>query len=147
MPPPILRTLAHRRAPWGAPGERRELGIALGLSAWEDSGAWAPYGCGTFAPRPASPRQHGSPRWSIAIAVPSAVTLVIALIPLAAGGPTVTCALSTKGKCSITKSGILLSQTSITFSVTGITATAPYAPAYNHHPDGSSNGTSILIVK
>ncbi len=63
------------------------------------------------------------------------------------GGPTVTCALTTKGKCSITKTGIPLSQANITFAVTGISTGSPYAPAYNHDPDGSSNGTSILIVK
>ncbi len=65
------------------------------------------------------------------------------------GGPTVTCALTSrsKGKCSITKTGIPVAQSNITFTVTGISAGVLYAPAYNHDPDGSSDGTSILIVK
>jgi hypothetical protein len=38
-------------------------------------------------------------------------------------------------------------RTSVTFTVTNITSSLTYAATSNHDPDGSSNGTSITVIK
>jgi hypothetical protein len=38
-------------------------------------------------------------------------------------------------------------RSTVTFAVTNVIGSLTYAPASNHDPDGSSNGTSITVIK
>jgi hypothetical protein len=65
-------------------------------------------------------------------------------------GPTGTgsCVTNASGQSTITKTNINGSVTSVTFSVTNVTAAGlTYAPGSNHDPDADSNGTSIIVPK
>lgn len=63
-------------------------------------------------------------------------------------GGTSSCTTSRSGLCTISKSGISLGTTSVTFTVSGITLTGyGYASVANHDVDGGSNGTTITIAK
>lgn len=64
----------------------------------------------------------------------------------ATGGAT--CTTNTNGQCSVTKTNLKSSVTSVTFSVTNISdGTNTYDAGANHDPDGDSNGTTIVIVR
>ncbi|GEM_PF-1400155 len=54
----------------------------------------------------------------------------------------------TDGTVSFPTGAMKLAKTSVTFTLTGVTATGmTYSPSYNHDPDGDSNGTFITITK
>jgi thermitase len=58
-----------------------------------------------------------------------------------------TCITNSGGICTLTKTGIKTSVSSVTFSVTEVThATLLYQAADNHDPDGDSDGMSIVIA-
>ncbi len=60
----------------------------------------------------------------------------------------VSCRTGANGICSISKSGILNTTPSVTFTVTGVNLNkAAYAPGANHDPDGDSTGTVIVITR
>lgn len=62
-------------------------------------------------------------------------------------GGTSSCVTDAAGRCPVSK-GFAKKQTSMTFSVTGLTKSgAVYTSNANHDPDGDSNGTSITVVK
>lgn len=66
------------------------------------------------------------------------------------GGATGTagCVTDRRGTCTITSPKMPLSSPNVTFSVTGVVASGyAYAPEVNHDPDGSSTGTSIIVVR
>jgi hypothetical protein len=57
-----------------------------------------------------------------------------------------TCTTGSDGRCAITSPSMLLGVPSATFSVTGVLKDGlQYQPAANHDPDGSSNGTVIVV--
>ncbi len=59
---------------------------------------------------------------------------------------TATCKTSTAGVCTITKGSIPKTTTSVTFTVTGMTAPASvYDGAANHDPEADSTGTVIVV--
>jgi len=61
---------------------------------------------------------------------------------------TVTCTTNSSGVCSVARTGLSARTTSVTFSVTGLTATSLiYAASSNHDPDGESTGTVIVVTK
>ena len=52
------------------------------------------------------------------------------------------------GQCNVSKSGISNGNSSVTFTINNVTRTNfNYTSANNHDPDGSSNGTRIVIPK
>jgi hypothetical protein len=61
---------------------------------------------------------------------------------------TVTCTTGSNGQCNVSKSGISNGTSSVTFTITNVTRSSyTYASASNHDPDGSSNGTKIVVRK
>ena len=61
---------------------------------------------------------------------------------------TASCTTGSNGQCSVSISGISKAKNSVTFTVNNITrASSTYAAANNHDPDGSSNGTRIVVLK
>ena len=61
---------------------------------------------------------------------------------------TATCTTGSNGQCSVSKSGIRNGKSSVTFTVNNVTRSSfTYASASNHDPDGSSNGTRIVVRK
>jgi PKD repeat protein len=63
-------------------------------------------------------------------------------------GDSGSCTTNTLGQCAVSRSGILKTKTSVSFTVTNV-ARAPlaYKAADNHDPDGDSNGISITVSK
>jgi hypothetical protein len=61
---------------------------------------------------------------------------------------TATCTTGSNGQCTVSKSGIRNGKGRVTFTVNNVTrASYTYASASNHDPDGSSNGTRIIVNK
>ena len=61
---------------------------------------------------------------------------------------TSSCTTNAVGQCTVTKTNIRNSVSSVTFSVTNVTGgSLTYTPAANHDPDGDSNGTTIIVNK
>jgi serine protease len=61
---------------------------------------------------------------------------------------TATCKTGRRGQCSLTSPRAPLSAASITFTVTGVSKSGyGYDPSASHDPDGSSNGTVIVISR
>ena len=58
-----------------------------------------------------------------------------------------TCTTSTKGTCSVSKTGLLLTAPNATFTVTGVSKSGYTYGGMNHDPESDSNGTTITIVK
>ena len=59
---------------------------------------------------------------------------------------TATCTTGSNGQCSVSKSGIGNGKSRVTFTVNNVTrSNFTYASASNHDPDGSSNGTRIVV--
>jgi hypothetical protein len=65
----------------------------------------------------------------------------------ASGGSS--CTTGAAGTCTVQKAKLSTTvAASVTFTVTGVTATGrTYAAASNHDPDGDSTGTSILVLR
>ena len=57
------------------------------------------------------------------------------------------CTTNGNGQCSLTRSRIPTSRSSIAFTVTGVSAPGGYQPSDNHDVDGGSNGTSITVQR
>jgi Bacterial Ig-like domain (group 1)/Calcineurin-like phosphoesterase len=58
------------------------------------------------------------------------------------------CTTGSNGQCTVSKSGIRKGKSSVTFAVNNVTRTNfTYASSGNHDPDGSSNGTRIVVRK
>lgn len=57
------------------------------------------------------------------------------------------CTTSAAGQCVVQTGSLNRNRSSVTFTVTNVASPLAYAPASNHDPDGSSNGTSITVVK
>ena len=56
------------------------------------------------------------------------------------------CTTNSSGQCEVTKKNIKSKSNSVTFTVTDVThVTNTYQSAYNHDPDGDSDGTSIKV--
>ena len=63
-------------------------------------------------------------------------------------GGTASCTTNASGQCAVSRSGILKTKTSVSFTVTNVTrATLVYKPADNHDPDGDSNGTTVTVTR
>jgi hypothetical protein len=61
---------------------------------------------------------------------------------------TASCTTGSNGQCSVNKSGIRGGKSSVTFTVNNVTrSNYTYASVSNHDPDGSSNGTRIVVRK
>src|SRR5688572_20557152 len=61
---------------------------------------------------------------------------------------TATCTTGSNGQCSVSKSGIRNGRGSVTFTVNNVTrASYTFESASHHDPDGSSNGTRIVVRK
>jgi hypothetical protein len=61
---------------------------------------------------------------------------------------TASCTTGSNGQCSVNISGISNGTSSVTFTVNNVTrATFTYVSTNNHDPDGSSNGTRIIVTK
>jgi len=61
---------------------------------------------------------------------------------------TATCTTGSNGQCNVSKSGISNGRSSVTFTVGNVTrSNFTYASTSNHDPDGSSNGTRIVVRK
>ena len=61
---------------------------------------------------------------------------------------TASCTTGSNGQCTVTKSDLSKGRSSVTFTVNNVTrAASTYTSATNHDPDGSSNGTRIVIAK
>jgi hypothetical protein len=61
---------------------------------------------------------------------------------------TSSCTTNSLGQCSVTKSSILKSVPSVTFTVSNVTRSGyTYSSADNHDPDGDSSGTTIVVTK
>ena len=64
------------------------------------------------------------------------------------GTGTGSCTTNSSGACTVSKTGLSTKTTSITFSMTGISATGLiYTSSANHDPDTDSNGTTIVVSK
>jgi len=57
------------------------------------------------------------------------------------------CTTNAAGQCIVQTGNLSRNRASVTFTVTNITGSLAYAAASNHDPDGSSNGTSITVIK
>ncbi|HEX2034759.1 MAG TPA: PQQ-dependent sugar dehydrogenase, partial [Chloroflexota bacterium] len=57
------------------------------------------------------------------------------------------CTTDSAGRCSVTSGSIPRRTDRVTFTVTGVSHTLPYAAAGNHDPDGDSDGTRVTVVK
>ena len=58
------------------------------------------------------------------------------------------CITGSDGTCTLTKSRLPRSASSVTFTVNNLTRSGyTYTPAANHDPDGDSDGTSILVPR
>jgi hypothetical protein len=58
------------------------------------------------------------------------------------------CTTGSNGQCSVNRSGISNGTSSVTFTVNNVTrVTFTYVSANNHDPDGSSNGTRIIVSR
>jgi TRAP-type uncharacterized transport system fused permease subunit len=58
------------------------------------------------------------------------------------------CTTNSSGKCSLTRSRVSNSVTSLTFTITEMTKSGyTYNSSDNHDPESDSNGTSIVINK
>jgi serine protease AprX len=63
------------------------------------------------------------------------------------GGRSAQCTTNTNGRCMMSTQ-YRKAKTSVTFTVTGVTATGTtYAATANHDPDGDSDGTSIVVAR
>jgi hypothetical protein len=62
-------------------------------------------------------------------------------------GGTASCTTDSSGQCSVSQNGIPKRTGSVTLMVTDVTDTLTYDSAYNHDPDGDSDGTSITVYK
>jgi serine protease len=84
--------------------------------------------------------KSGTNRWSATVTI---------TVHDAAHNPVASVSVSGNwSKCSVTKSNIPRTTTSVTFSVTGLSKSGwTYVSASNHDPDGDSNGTNITITK
>jgi hypothetical protein len=61
---------------------------------------------------------------------------------------TISCITGSNGQCIVNKSNISNGKHSVTFTVNNVTrAASTYASANNHDPDGSSNGTRIVVAR
>jgi len=61
---------------------------------------------------------------------------------------TVSCTTNSSGVCTVSKTGLSAKTASVTFSVTGVSATGlTYTSTSNHDPDTDSNGTTIVVTK
>ena len=61
---------------------------------------------------------------------------------------TASCTTGSNGQCSVNKSGIGNGKSRVTFTVNNVTrASYTFESASNHDPDGSSNGTRIVVRK
>ena len=59
---------------------------------------------------------------------------------------TSTCTTNSSGTCTVTSKNILNQRTSVTFTITNLTASGfTYQSSANHDPDGDSNGTTIVV--
>jgi Tol biopolymer transport system component/chitodextrinase len=64
------------------------------------------------------------------------------------GGSTGSCTTDSDGKCTVSRSGIPKTTSSVSFTVTNVArVTFVYKPASNHDPDGDSNGTTVTVIK
>ena len=57
------------------------------------------------------------------------------------------CITGSDGTCSISRTSLKTTIASVSFSITGLSASVPYQSSANHDPDGSSNGTTIVVSK
>ena len=58
------------------------------------------------------------------------------------------CVTNASGVCTISKGNLKSNVSSVTFTVTGVTAAnTSHDSAANHDPDGESNGTVIVITQ
>jgi serine protease AprX len=60
---------------------------------------------------------------------------------------TASCTTNGAGQCVVQTSNISRNKSGVTFAVTNVTSSLTYAATSNHDPDGSSNGTSITVIK
>jgi subtilisin family serine protease len=59
-----------------------------------------------------------------------------------------TCSTNSSGTCTVSKTKVPLTTTSVKFTVTNVTLIlSPYLPTLNHDPDGDSTGTVIVVAK
>ena len=58
-----------------------------------------------------------------------------------------TCTTNGAGQCVVQTGSMNRNRTSVTFTVTNVSGPLAYGAASNHDPDGSSNGTSITVIK
>ena len=57
------------------------------------------------------------------------------------------CTTGADGTCSISRTSLKTTVSSVSFSVTGLSAGDPYQSSANQDPDGDSNGTTIIVSK
>jgi hypothetical protein len=57
------------------------------------------------------------------------------------------CTTDGTGQCTLTKSNLKGNVTSITFTVTDVSASGAYNPADNTDPDGDSDGTTVVVCR
>ena len=57
------------------------------------------------------------------------------------------CTTDAAGQCVVQTGNMSRNKPSVTFTVTNVTSSLTYAAAGNHDPDGSSNGSSITVIK
>ena len=60
---------------------------------------------------------------------------------------TASCTTNAAGQCVVQTGTMNRNRSSVTFTVTNVTSPLTYSAAGNHDPDGSSNGTSITVMK
>lgn len=99
--------------------------------------------------------KSGTRRWSATVTITvhdanhnplSGVTVTGSWSAGASG--TSSCTTNSSGQCSVSKTNIANTVSSVTFSVTNLSKSGyTYASSSNHDPDGDSNGTSITITK
>ena len=57
------------------------------------------------------------------------------------------CTTGADGICSISRTSLKTTVSSVSFSITGLSASVPYQSSSNHDPDGDSNGTTVIVSK
>jgi PKD repeat protein len=58
------------------------------------------------------------------------------------------CTTNSSGQCTVAKSNLKTSLSSVQFKVTGVTSSGyTYSPGSNHDPEGDSNGTDITVTR